>query len=621
MSSPPTRPPSETASGGDSPWLLARAFEHLPAAIWTVDRKLHITSMRGGLLREMEVREEEVLGTHLFDLIADAKSDDDVPAAYRNTLEGEPQRFEVRWGSRAWQVHLEPIRTTSDEVTGVLGVALDVTAQVETARRLEEERAHLRQLFEEAPGGVVLVNKEDRILEVNRGFERIFGFTRSEAMGQRVNELITPPGREGEASSLSERVLDGERVDAEAVRVRKDGSEVHVAIMGTPVDLGEQRTAYAIYRDITQQKELEAQLLHSQRLEAVGQLAGGVAHDFNNALTVILGHVEALADEVREEELQEELRQLETAANHAARLTKGLLTFSRRDVVSPARVHVDEVVTETRELLGRSFPDNVELATELAEELPPVEADPNQLQQMLVNLVLNAWDAMPDGGRVTLRTSGEGDHVLLEVEDTGHGMSPEETARAFEPYFTTKPQGQGSGLGLSVVYGIVERAGGSIAVSSEPGQGAAFRISLPAVAPESEEDAPPAGDPGTGARILLVDDEGPTLRAARSILEEAGHRVLASSSGTDALDQMDSSGEPPDLVLVDLSLPGMGGPRLAEELRRRWPEVRVIFTAGYNEADWAQRLDKARLSGHDFIPKPFDGHTLARKVREVLIHG
>lgn len=606
---------------------LSLLLRHLPSVVWTTDRDLRFTSARGRGLTDLGVSEEDLVGTTIGELFRDLPEDAPPMRGYRRALEGRAVAFDVRWNERSWKVRLEPLRKGA-EVVGIVGAAMDVTDEEEARRRLEEQRAHFRQLFEESPEGIVLVDEQDVILDANSEFLRMFGYERTEVLGRPVNDLIVPEGRFGEAVDLTRRAAAGDRIETEAVRRRKDGSLVDVSILATHLDLGDRRRVYGIYRDITQQKATELQLLHSQRLEAVGQLAGGVAHDFNNILTVILGQTHTLLEEAPSGDLRRDLEQIEAAASRAADLTRQLLTFSRRDVVATEAVDLNELLDEIREFLERSLGERIELVLDPAERVPPVRADPGQLQQVLMNLLINARDAMPEGGRVEIRTRSEGPDdsvVLLEVADTGTGMTDEVAARIFEPFFTTKPRGQGTGLGMSTAYGIVERAGGTIDVETAPGEGTTFRIRMPATTDEDEAavpvrraraDASPA--PDRRAAILLVDDDLPVLEIARIILERRGYRVITAESGPAGLRAALAMDRPPDLLLTDLVMPEMSGQKLAEQVRSRWPDLRVLFMTGYTEGQWARELEMRPGGTEAILQKPFDPNTLVRRVREAL---
>jgi two-component system, cell cycle sensor histidine kinase and response regulator CckA len=618
---------------------LSLVLRHLPAVVWTLDRDLRFTSAQGRGLSHLGVEEDDLVGMTVQELFAGRGDNYASLAAYKEALrEGRPAGFELEWNERKWKVRIEPVREDG-KITGIVGAALDVTGEEEARRALEQQRTQLRELFDRSPEGIVLVDDQDVILDVNTEFQRMFGYKRAEVMGRPVNDLIVPEGRFAEAVNITRRVAGGERIETEAVRRRKDGTLVDVSILATPVNLGEERRVFGIYRDITQQKATELQLLHSQRLEAVGQLAGGVAHDFNNILTVILGQAHSLLEEARDEELRKDLTQIEAAANRAANLTRQLLTFSRRDMVALEPVDLNDFIGEARDFLDRTIGDQIELETELGEGLSPILADPGQLHQVLMNLLINARDAMPGGGKVLVRTramppragyDGEVDPhargwVQLEVEDNGCGMTDEQAARIFEPFFTTKPRGQGTGLGMSTVYGIVERAGGTIDVETEKDRGALFRIRLPAMH-EGEAAAVSAPQPARVLRprdderavILLVDDDAPVLEIARIILERRGYRVIGAESGPAALKIVLRMEEAPDLVITDLVMPEMSGQKLAEEVQTRWPGLRVLFMTGYTEGKWAREFEMRPAGGQDILHKPFDPNTLVRRVREAL---
>lgn len=614
---------------------LAFFLESAPVVLWTVDRDLRFTWVEGRALDELGVEHDDLLGATVPELFGSDDPDFPPIRTYRRALEGESGRFEIEWGGRVWEVRVRPL-FEDGEITGVVGAAQDVTHHREMERRLQEQSTHFRRLFEESPEAIVLAGEDERILEVNSRFEELFGYSAEEAVGRLMDDLVAPPGRKSEAVELTRRVANGETVEVEAVRHHKDGTPIHVSILGTSFRVGEKRRVYGIYRDITEQKSLEAQLLHSQRLEAVGQLAGGVAHDFNNILTAILGNTRFLLDEVDDRgDVHEQLKAIETAAQRAARLTRQLLTFSRREIVSPGPVDVSELVRGMRDFLERLIEERVHLRFDLAEGLPPVECDPSQLEQVVVNLVINARDALEDGGRVEISTgrASEGDGrpgpepgdvewVVLEVRDEGRGMMAEERTRIFEPFFTTKGPGEGTGLGLSMVYGIVEEAGGEITVETAPGSGTTVRVCLPPMEPEgggtTEVPAPKASSAseaaqGQGELVLLVDDDRPVREVTRRILERAGFRVVTADSGEAALEYCDAADVDPDVVLTDLVMPGIRGDELVERLRARFPEIRAIFMTGYTEPPATSDDEDEEL-----LRKPFDGQTLVRRLRERL---
>ena len=413
------------------------------------------------------------------------------------------------------------------------------------------------------------------------------------------------------------------------------GAVVWVAARGWPVrDAGG-----AVYRvagvaeDITQRRRLEEEFRQVQKLEAVGRLAGGVAHDFNNLLTVINGYSELALRQVElDSPVRSPLEEVQRAGQRAADLTRQLLAFSRRQVLQPKVLDLGALLAGTEKMLRRLIGEDIQLAVAAAPRLRRVFADPGQLEQVVMNLVLNARDAMPEGGTISLETADvdlpaaaaeavgvpPGGYVILRVIDTGHGMDPETQARIFEPFFTTKEAGKGTGLGLSTVYGIVRQSDGAVVCHSEPGKGASFSIYLPRVAAPVEAQAPAGASesPGGRERILLVEDEAAVREIARELLAAAGYRVQVAANAQQALALAASSSEPQDLLLTDMVLPGLTGPQLAERLSASYPGLRVLFTSGYAAEALGRGTNlPARM---DLLPKPFTRDILLRRVRAAL---
>ena len=381
-------------------------------------------------------------------------------------------------------------------------------------------------------------------------------------------------------------------------------------------------------------RKSEAQLLHAQKLEAIGRLAGGVAHDFNNIITAILGYCELMRlDSPRDDPRHGDLEEINAAAERAATLTRQLLAFSRRQVLDPQSLHLNEVVAEMDRMLRRLIGEDMELRTHLDPDLGWVRADLGQIEQVMMNLVVNARDAMPDGGMVTISTAnvelgkdigahlegGPGPHVMLAVSDTGCGMDADTRSRLFEPFFTTKPQGKGTGLGLATVYGIVRQSGGTIYVYSEPGRGSTFKIYLPEVAPPATRAArvsqPPPRLDGDET-VLLVEDESAVRALARKVLETHGYTVLEADRGARALELSDAHRGVVHLLVTDVVMPEMGGREVAQQLARRRPDMRVLFMSGYT--DDAVVLHGVLAADVAYLQKPFTPQGLLRKVRAVL---
>ena len=390
--------------------------------------------------------------------------------------------------------------------------------------------------------------------------------------------------------------------------------------------------------DIDDRKRLQEQLLQAQKMEAIGRLAGGVAHDFNNMLTVISGFDDMLIDELEDRpELKDYAVEVRNAAERAGELTRQLLAFSRKQFTNPGILNLNEVVARTEKMLRRLIGEDVELAISLAPELDRVKADAGQIEQILMNLAVNARDAMPAGGKLTIETCNirldqgyserhvemePGDYVQLAVTDTGIGMDSETLSRLFEPFFTTKPQGAGTGLGLSIVYGIVRQSGGHILVYTEPGKGASFKIYLPRT---NDEIAAPAALEATAARavaaatILVVEDEPGLLKLTTRMLQHYGYRVLAAMSAEEALRIMQANAGGIDLLLSDVVMPGAGGPDLARQLREIQSDLKVVFMSGYAETGMFRH--GLLEAGADFIQKPFSAVALTNKIREILRSG
>ena len=427
--------------------------------------------------------------------------------------------------------------------------------------------------------------------------------------------LPSPSQLEGVNRSLELEVQE-RRVAEEEVRKINEELEDRVA----------KRTA--------ERQALESQLIQSQKMEAVGRLAGGVAHDFNNLLTVILGYTELLREHLSEEDSGLEYAdEIHLAAHRASDLTNQLLAFSRRQMAMPRVVSMNDIVRQIDKMLSRIIGEDVHLETRLAADLPPVLVDPAHIQQVIMNLAVNSRDAMPQGGRLTIETADvelnseyagrhigvdAGPYTLLTVSDTGTGMDAATQARLFEPFFTTKEKGKGTGLGLSIVYGIVKQNGGEILVYSEPGQGTAFKIYLPAVSavPEALATVHDVDETLAGAEtVLLVEDDLQVRGLTRTILTSRGYRVLESESASDALKLVADSDVAIDLLLTDIVMPGMNGPELARHAAAARPGIRVLFMSGYTETGV---IDHGVITAETpFIQKPFTSSALHRKICEI----
>ena len=505
-------------------------------------------------------------------------------------------------------------------------------------RKLRESQSRYRAIFEIAGDAIIVSDQHGIIQEFSRAAETMTGYRAVEVIGQNMRVLL-PPGLRQENERYTARYL----WTVEELEVcRKDGSVFLAHLSVTDWWVGRHRHFTGILRDVTTQKrdqlertKLETQLRQAQKMEAIGNLTGGMAHDFNNMLGVIIGNVDLLRDLKKDDpEVDELASDALEAAFRGADLTRRLLAFARQQPLRPQRVEVNELVTGITRLLSRTLGEDVEIALQLAPELWPVVVDPAQLEASLTNLATNARDAMPEGGRLMIASSNRrldadyaaqhtevvpGDYVMIEVSDTGTGMTPEVIERIFEPFFTTKGRDRGTGLGLSMVFGFIKQSGGHISVYSEPGIGTTFRLFLPRMAEDGSASEQSSAAPlvhGKGETVLVVEDNAALRRVVTRQLGELGYRVLAAENAMTGLRMMEEQSV--DLLLTDVVMPGgINGRELARRARRRWPQIKVVFTSGFSEA---------RLSGDagplssctPLLNKPYRKEDLASAVREAL---
>ena len=494
-------------------------------------------------------------------------------------------------------------------------------------------------LLESASQAIISIDRTGRIVLANHRSEEIFGYTREELVGARI-ELLLPEAKRATHRRDRDDYFARPRARPMGIGMdlsgrRKDGTEVPVEVSLSYVEIDEGVFAIAFVSDISQRKQLEEQLLHAQKMEAVGRLAGGVAHDFNNMLTVISGYNRMILDELSTmDPLRGYAEEILKAADRAGALTNQLLAFSRRQILQPRVINVNALVTQTQKMLQRVIGEDVELILHLGAPVGNIKADPGHVEQAIVNLAVNARDAMPLGGTLTIETSDvvldenyvrthmgvkPGEFTMIAVSDTGHGMDAETRRRIFEPFFTTKEKGKGTGLGLATVYGMVKQTGGDIWVYSEPGQGTTFKLYFPrvreAVSDSAEGEAAAARRSG-GETILVLEDEKAVRELTVRILQQLGYTILTASSGDEALEISRSHEGAIDVLLTDVVMPNMSGRQLADRLQESRPDAKVLYLSGYTENTVVHHgvLD----AGVDFLPKPFSRENLARKLREVL---
>jgi PAS domain S-box-containing protein len=508
---------------------------------------------------------------------------------------------------------------------------------VETGEALRASQQRLRAMMEHAPLLMVEKALDGRFTFVNRAFEERLGIPAAEAVGKTVYQLFSQERADAQARMDREVVESKAPVQRELIVTSPTGSRNLLFTKFPLLDAnGEVEAIGSIAADVTDLKHAEAQLAHVQKMEAIGQLTGGVAHDFNNLLTAILLNSDVLADRIQDDRLRPLAEATRTAAERGADLTKRLLAFGRRQTLEPRPTDVNALVHGMEQLLRRTLGEHIAIEFRPAADLWPARVDPGQLEAAVINLAVNARDAMPQGGRITIETSNveldqayasrnadasPGDYVLVDVTDTGSGMAPEVVARAFEPFFTTKDVGKGTGLGLSMVYGFLKQSGGHARIYSEVGLGTVVKLYLPRseVAAEAPTLRPRAANelPTGGESILLVEDDPLVRKHTEAQLVALGYQVIAAENAADAI-KLVETGTKPDLLFTDIVMPGaMNGRQLADKLRQRWPELKVLYTSGFSHG----MLDGAlggQIPGKYLLGKPFRRADLAGKVREIL---
>jgi two-component system, cell cycle sensor histidine kinase and response regulator CckA len=522
-----------------------------------------------------------------------------------------------------------------------LGPAITEALQhAEERRELRSHQRLMRQLIDANPSLIFVKDWDGRFLLVNQATADIYGTSVDQLVGKtdadfnpnRVEvEHFLRDDREVMSTGIPKHIAE-ERVTNPAT-----GETRWFQTIKVPLRLPEEdgTRLLGVATEITERKRLEEQLLQSQKMEAVGQLAGGVAHDFNNILTAIVGYTDLLAADFSPNDRRlEDLEEIRKSARRAAALTRQLLAFSRKQVLEPRVIDLNDIVQNLDKMLRSLISENIDLKTHFAKDLQATRADPTQVEQVIMNLAINARDAMPEGGTLTIETSNAtldaeyaarhvsvlpGPYVMLAVTDTGCGMDEDTKARIFEPFFTTKPAGRGTGLGLSTVYGIVKQHGGNIWLYSEPGKGTTFKVYMPAVggAAEAAVAAAPAAIQGKGHETILVaEDDEPLLRLAHRALATLGYTVLQADRAATAIDIARRHKGPIDLLLTDVVMPDMNGRKLAETLRAARPGLRVLFMSGY--PDGAITHNGMLEKGVAYVAKPFTTEAIARKVREML---
>ena len=635
---------------------LVDFMAHAPVGIFSVDQHGRFRFVNKTLAEWLQVTPEELVkgDVRLHDVLSDPPKG--VPAHAIGLGAQRELRGEVMMRRRNAQ--LFPAAITQTVVMGEDGKTLrtrsivrDLSPEREWQQALSVSEYRFQRLFAEAPIGVLLLDGKYTVLECNHAFHSIIRRPRGGIVGSDMADLIAPRDRSPTMAKLKEVFkgtdlkkplevhMSGEREIITQIFVKRFG------LVSKPEAPAEQQGLMLYFIDATEQKRLEMQFAQSQKMQAIGQLAGGVAHDFNNLLTAMIGFCDLLLQRHKPgDQSFNDIMQIKQNGNRAANLVRQLLAFSRQQTLQPKILNLVDVLSELTNLLRRLIGAQVKLDMVHGRDVGLVKVDQGQLEQVIINLVVNARDAMLQGGAVTIKTSSlkqekatlrgqdempPGDYVVIEVSDTGVGIPKENLQRIFEPFFSTKEVGSGTGLGLSTVYGIVRQTGGFVGVDSHIGKGSTFTVYLPtyvnngeiieAPVEESREDKPGPDLTGAGT-ILLVEDEDAVRVFSSRALKNKGYSVLEARSGEEALAILEKEGgEKIDLTVTDVVMPQMDGPTLYKHIRERWPNMKVVFVSGYTE----DRLREQFTSGETiyFLPKPFTLKQLASKVKEVLGEG
>ncbi|HEX2234087.1 MAG TPA: PAS domain S-box protein [Thermoleophilaceae bacterium] len=602
-----------------------------------MDAEGRITEFNPAAERTFGYSKAVALGRPLAELIIPASDRAAHAAGLQRVVKGGEERIigkrveltALRADGREVPVELTITRTQEDP-PAFTGFIRDLTERWSAAQALEESERRYRRIAETAAEGIWMLDADHRTSFVNPRAAEMLGLRPQDMEGKHPFEFMDAEGREVMRKALDQR-REGVRDAYQAKLIHRDGREVWIWTSASPLhqDDGTYAGVLWMVSDVTEsvqaareREELQSQLHQSQRLETVGKLAGGVAHDFNNLLSVILNYAAFLQGELADNpEAVEGLAEIRRAAEGGAALTGRLLAFSRRDVGRPVTLDLRRVVGDVRRMLERTLGAAIELEIRAPEELPPVNVDLHQLEQVLLNLAVNARDAMPDGGRLTIELRvDDGGFVCMEVSDTGCGMDGEVAARAFEPFFTTKPSGAGTGLGLAMVFGIVTKAGGQVTLRSEIDQGTAVTVMLPAADAAEEEGGDgegPAPRPANGQFVLVVDDEDSVRKVAGRVLERHGYRVVEAAGGEEAQALFPQLDPKPDLLLTDVAMPKVSGLELAEALEANGDgRLPVVFMSGYSGGSVPSPEELER--GSSFLQKPFTPESLLHVVGEAL---
>ena len=614
-------------------------LDKIPALLWETDLDLKFTALTGAGLKASGVIAKHFTGRPVDDLFPRTESKFDALDAHRTALGGRACSFDAGVNGRDFEVHVEPLHGPDGAVIGVIGVALDATQRLVAQRAVQLSEQNHRSLIEEAPYAICRATESGQLLQVNRAMIEMLGYAPDTEADLLVRDMPLIFETPEAFYRFRAELLNGSTIHGvDSTWTCPSGQAIQVRVGGRAVRGAGGELLYLdiVAEDVTERKLLEARLHQAEKMQAIGQLAGGVAHDFNNLLTVIGGQAEVLLETTVDSGQRSRLFDVQQATARASALTRQLLAFSRRQLLQSQTLDINHLIAQTIGMLARLIRENIELTFLPGPCAGYIKADPNQIEQVLMNLTVNAQDAMPRGGRITIETStlpieSEGglrkgelepaDYVCIKVSDTGHGMDSETQTHLFEPFFTTKKIGEGTGLGLSTVYGIVRQSGGQIRVKSQPGAGSVFEILLPRMsAPETPQGESVSSVSQSAPRgretVLLAEDEEGVRNLLAGYLSNLGYRVLSAADGQAALDLARAHSGAIDLLVSDFVMPRLGGRELALELRKTAPGIRVIFVSGYAGHTAAEQ--EKDFSGMRFLGKPFSMQDLANTIRDAL---
>ena len=614
-------------------------FDVVPDPVFLVDLQHRIQRANRAAAALLGLKPNQLTDKYCYEVLHDGAGPVPGCPVERTLMTGKEERCDIEVGQlgMVFDATSSPLFDSSGTVYGCVHVLRDITDRKREEEALRRSEASYRSLILGATYGIFRCDLEGEFLAVNPALVAMLGYeSEADLLAANLVRDVIRDSDEG-ARLLQEYRQKGRLDGVEAQWRRKDGTPVPVRLSGRTVldEHGALQGYEVIAEDVSERWHLEEQLRQAQKMEAVGRLAGGVAHDFNNLLTIVMGYSDLVLERLgAADAMRAYVEEIKKAGERAASLTRQLLAFGRRQVLAPRALDLNAVATNIDKMLRHVIGENIELSTVLEPELGWVKADPGQIEQVILNLVLNARDAMPQGGQLTLETANvelnEGDtrtrvsvlpgrYVMLAVSDSGVGMDAETQAHIFEPFFTTKEKGKGTGLGLATVYGIVKQSGGHIWLYSEPNQGTTFKIYLPRLEEAAQPvEAIPTGAPlaGGSETILLVEDEEGVRDLAKRILESKGYEVIMAASPTEATQVFEQHKEPIHLLLTDVVMPTMSGRQLAEHVAFLRPGMKVLYMSGYT--DNVMVPHGILEEGTQFLQKPFTPDSLIRKVREAL---